>query len=117
MKTVRMLFGLFVVASVVYLGWKIVPVYFSNYQFEEAMDDTARMAAVDLRKSPDELRNLVFESARSFEIPLTADDINVTRDGGNVVISAEYTVHIDAPIYPFDLKFTPSTNRQALNFK
>jgi hypothetical protein len=117
MKTIRMLFGLFVIAAIVYLGWKVVPAYFSNYQFEEAMDDTARMAAVDARKTPDDIRAIVFESAQSFEIPLTADEINVTRNGADVAISAEYTVHIDVPIYQFDLKFEPSTKRDGLSFK
>lgn len=112
-----MWFGLFVIASVVYLGWKVIPVYFARYQFEEAMDDTARSAAVDQRKSTDDIRAAVLEKAQSFEVPLAADDIDVIRDGSDVQISAAYTVHIDVPVYPFDLKFEASTKRQGFSFK
>ncbi len=117
MKTVRMLFGLFLVGSVIFLAWKVVPAYFANYQFEEAVDDTARSAAVDSRKGPDEIRSAVLEKAQSYELPVKAEDIDVTRNGSDVLISVEYVVHVDVPVYPFDMKFNPSSKRQGLSFK
>jgi hypothetical protein len=75
------------------------------------------MAAVDMRRPTDKIRADVLEKAQSFDLPLKADDIIVTRNGSDVMISVEYTVHMDVPIYPFDLKFAPSTKREGLSFK
>jgi len=119
MKTIRLLFGLFVVFAGIYVIWKVVPAYFSNYQFEEAMDDAARMAATDTRRSVDEVRAALLIKAQSFDLPVQAEDIQVDRAGayGNdVTISADYTVHIDLPIHPVDIQFHPSTKRQGLSF-
>jgi Domain of unknown function (DUF4845) len=115
MKTVRLFLGLFVIASVVYLGWKIVPVYVAKYQFEEAVDDIARAAVVDMRNYSDEkVRSAVLAKAQLLDLPVATEDIDVTRRGDDVQISAKYTVHVDVPIYPFDLNFETSSTRQAL---
>jgi Domain of unknown function (DUF4845) len=117
MKTVRLLFGIFLFVVVIFVSWKVVPAYFANYQFQEEIDDLARMGAVDIRKQPEDIRAAVLERAQARDIPLSADDIAVTRNGGDVLISARYTVHVDVPVYPFDMKFTPSTKREALSLK
>ncbi len=117
MKNLRLFIGLFVLAATVYLCWKIAPAFFVNYQFEEEMDDTARMSALDARRTPEEIRAAVFEKAQSHDIPLKAEDIEVTKDGADVSISAPYVVHVDVPVSPFDLKFNPSSKREGLKFK
>ncbi len=114
MKTVRMLFGLFVIAAVLFVVWKVVPAYFANYQFEEVVDDTARSAAVDQRRSTDQIRDVVLKKAQSFELPVKAEDIQVTRNENEVLINVEYVVHVDVPVYPFDMKFSPSSKRRGL---
>ncbi len=117
MKTLRMLIGISVFAAVVYLCWKVTPVYIANYQFEEEMDDAARTAAVDSRKTPEDIRASVLAKAQGHELPLTGEDISVVRNGDDVLISADYVVHIDVPVYPFDLKFHPSSKREGLSLK
>lgn len=117
MKTVRMLFGLFVLAAAVYMGWKVLPSYFASYQLEEDMDDAARMGTVDIRKSPEDIKLSILEKAQAREIPIKAEDIIVTRNGSDVSISAEYIVHVDIPVYPFDMKFTPSSKREGMRLK
>ncbi len=117
MKNLRLFVGLFVLAATVYLLWKTAPAFLANYQFEEEMDDTARMSALDVRRTPEEIRASVFEKAQSHDIPVDAEDIEVVRNGADVSISANYVVHVDVPVYPFDLKFHPSSKREGLKFK
>ncbi len=117
MKSVRLLFGIFLIVAVVFLAWKVVPAYFANYQFQEEVDDVARSAAMNARKTPEEIRAAVLERAESRRIPLDADDVAVTRNGVDVSISAQYTVHVDVPVYPFDLKFNASTTREGLRLR
>lgn len=117
MKNLRLFIGLFVLATAVYLLWKTAPAFFANYQFEEEMDDTARMSAIDARKTPEEIRASILEKAQSRDLPIKADDIEVTRNGADVSISADYVVHVDIPVYPFDLKFHPSSKREGMRYK
>jgi Domain of unknown function (DUF4845) len=120
MKSLRLVFGIFLIFAVIYCGWKIVPAYFNNYQFEGAMDDTARMAAADGRRTVDDIRAAVFEKAQSFSIPISAEDIQVVRAGqygDNVQISADYQVRVDLPLHPINLQFHAASNREGLNFR
>lgn len=117
MKRVRLLFGIFLIIAVIYLSWKVVPSYFANYQFQEEMDDIARAAAMDTRKSPEDIRGAVFEKAQLRRIPLEAEQIVVDRNGSDVAISAQYKVHVDVPVYPFDLNFSAATSREGLRLR
>jgi Domain of unknown function (DUF4845) len=117
MKTLRLLFGLFVIGAAVVASWKVIPAYVNNYQFQESIDDSARMGVVNSQKSEDDIRNGIYEQAQSLKLPLKPEDITVQRDNNGVFISADYVVHVDLPGYPFDLSFHPSSNRQGFNFK
>ncbi len=117
MKSVRLVFGIVLIVAVVYLSWKVVPAYFANYQFQEEMDDIARTAAMDSRKTPDDIRGAVFEKAQLRRIPLEAEQIVVDRNVSDVTISAQYTVHVDVPVYPFDLNFKAATSREGLRLR
>ncbi len=39
---------------------------------------------------------------------------HVQRAGNDLTVNAEYDVHIDIPIHPFDLHFTPSTKNKRI---
>lgn len=117
MKTIRLLFGLCIIGAAVLATWKVVPAYINNYQFQETLDDSARMGAVTSQRSEDDIRKGIYEQAQSLKLPLNPEDIRVQRENGAVMISADYVVHIDMPGYPFDLSFHPSSNRQGFNFK
>lgn len=114
MKTVRSLFGLFVVVAVFYVAWKIVPSYFNEYQFEDAIEQVARYSAYQNQKTEQDIRDEVWRKAKEFDIPLTSEQIKVERNGPVITIWADYTVHVDLPIVPFDMKFHPATKGKRL---
>jgi hypothetical protein len=116
MKTFRLLLTLCVIGFGLYAAWQILPAYLGKYQFEEAMDDTARTMTVRSNKTEDAIRNGLYEKARDLEIPIRPEDIKIQKTGDDVMISADYTVHVDLPFYPLDLNFHPSSKRQALSF-
>ncbi|HYH00621.1 MAG TPA: DUF4845 domain-containing protein [Terriglobales bacterium] len=117
MKTLRLLVTLCVIGGALYALWQILPVYMSKYQFEEALDDAARTFTVHTNKGEAEIRQSLFEEAQELHIPIRPEDIRIERMGNEVTISADYTVHVDLPIYPLDLDFHPSSKRQALTFR
>lgn len=117
MKNLRLLFWLCVLGAGIYVGWMMVPAFINNYRFEESIDDSARTAAVNSQKSEDEIRSALYLDAKDLEIPVKPEDIRIERSGGDVFISAEYTVHVDLPMHPVDLQFHPSSKRGNFKFR
>jgi len=95
----------------VYLMWNLVPPFFHNYEFQDYVENEARDSTYT-NQSADDVRALVLKEAHNDSVPLTADQINVTKDSNNVSISANYTVHVDLPWYPQDLHFNVSSKNR-----
>jgi len=117
MSTIKLILGLLLVVALVYVGAEIIPPYFANYQFQDAIDNEARLGTYSI-KGDEVIRDAVFRSAQDLEIPVSRDDIKVQRIGltgtGTVTIETDYSVHVDLPGYPLDLHFHPvSKNKGA----
>ena len=113
MNRLKALFGVFLVIAAFYVGWKVVPPCFNNYQFEDAVQSEALLNSYST-KSENDIRNTLAAKAREYDIPLTAEQINVQRNGNELAIWAEYTIHLDLPLYPLDLKFHPATKNKRI---
>jgi len=111
-RTLKLLAALGVIAVGVYLGVQLVPPFFANYQFQDAIQNEAVLQSYS-NKSEDEIRSTLFKKAEDLEIPIRQDQINVQRVGGagygSLAISANYTVHVNLPYYPLDLQFRPAS--------
>jgi hypothetical protein len=112
MKTLRALFGIVFIVAVLVSVWKLVPPYFNNYQIQDAIADEARMNTYT-PKTAEQMRETIFKKCRELDIPVTPEQINVQRDGQTVSIWFDYTVHVDLPGYPVDLKFHPSSKNKS----
>ena len=117
MATFKLIFGLVIIALVIYLGIQIVPAYYSNYEFQddisrEALDNTYRQS------TDDDIQAQVLKSAKQYDIPITDEDVKVSRAGnlgvGSVSIDVNYVVHVGIPVYSFDLHFAPSSHNKSL---
>jgi hypothetical protein len=117
MGTLKMLIGISVLVAGVYLSFELLPPYFENYQFQDAMKQEATQDSY-IPKSEDDIRASVLKKAQEYNIPITAEAIKVQREGsqfnGTVAIQAPYVVHIDLPGYPLDLHFNPSTQNRGV---
>jgi hypothetical protein len=113
MKTIKALFGVFVVVAMMFVAYKVLPPYFANYQFEDIVDNEAKMNSYN-QKSEQEIRDGIVKKARDLDIPLTSEQVKVQRMGTELEISADYTVHIDIPVYPFDIHFTPASKNKRI---
>jgi hypothetical protein len=111
-RTLKLIVALGVIAVGVYVGFQLVPPFFANYQFQDAIQNEAVLQSYS-NKSEDEIRSTVFKKAQELEIPIREDQINVQRVGsggsGSLAISVTYTVHLDLPYYPLDLEFHPAS--------
>ena len=112
MKALRAILGVAFFVVVVYGMWLMVPPYFHNYQLQDAITEEARINTYT-PKSEDEMRETIWRKAKEMEVPIKREQINVQREGGIVSIGIDYTVHVDLPGYPLDLKFHPSSKNKS----
>lgn len=97
----------------VFVAFKIVPPYVSEYQLSDKMDEQARFAVVN-RYSEDKIRDEVYKEIQDLNIPAKRDDIKVTATQEKVIISLDYTVPIDLLVYSTQLHFSPSSENNSV---
>lgn len=111
MKALRAFIGLAIVAAFFYFAWKVVPPYMNDYQFEDAVAQIAHEATFNYQRTEQDVREAVAKKASEFDIPMTGEQVRVTRNGPEVIITGDYVVHIDLPVHPLDLRFHVNSKR------
>jgi len=97
----------------IYTGVKVIPLLVNNYQFQDAMQSTARFASVN-RQTNEDIRAAVLKEAQNEDIPVQPSDIHIKGDSQHVEISADYSVTVDLMVYSWTLNFHPSVRNNAL---
>ena len=97
-----------VILTGIYVGWNMIPPYFHNYQFQDDLDDIARRNSY-MRRTDDEIKDLVIKQASTMDITLNEDQITITRSADGLGISVRYRIHVDMIIHPVDLDFTANS--------
>ena len=102
--------------ATVFTGVKILPPYFNNYQFQDAVQSEARFALSGYpRKTEDDIREDIWKKAQELSIPLKKkEEIQIVLNQGNVTISTDYAVPIDLLVYQFSLQFHPHANNYSI---
>jgi hypothetical protein len=115
MGKIKLALGIFAIVASVYVCATLIPPFFANYQFQDAIETEARMSTYST-KTEDAIRETIFKQAQNLEIPINKEEIKVHRAGligtGSVTIETQYTVHVDLPGYPLDLRFSPATKNK-----
>jgi hypothetical protein len=108
---------LLILGGVIFVIAKIVPVYFANYQFQDAIQTEAKFALTGYpKKSLDDLRDDVYKKAQELDIPAERESIRVAVDAGKgyVDIGLDYSVPIDLKVYQFTLQFHPHADNHTI---
>lgn len=113
MQRLKSLIGLLVIMAAIYVAWQIFPPYYNNFQFQDEIESQARLNSYTT-KSEQEIKDGLMKKARELEIPVTSEQVRVQRNGAELSISAEYSVHVDLPMYPLDLHFTPNSKNKKI---
>ncbi len=101
-----------ILISGIYVGFKMLPPYFNNWNFSDFCENEARVDTYNTKSEADIKRD-VMKSARDNDIPVSEDMVIVQRIGSTgVIISTKYTVHVDLPIRPIDLDFSINTQNK-----
>jgi hypothetical protein len=108
MGKLRAFIGIVIVVGAFYVAWNMIPPYFNNYQFQDALDDIARRNSYT-SISEDEIKKQVIAKADAEDIKLKEEQVAVTRTRDGVGISVKYRVHVDMIVHPVDLDFSAVT--------
>jgi len=113
MDRIKALIGVLLVVAAFYAAWMMLPPYINNYQFQDDIQNEALINSYS-NKSEQDIRNTLAKKAADYGIPLKAEQINVQRNGSELSIWADYSVHVDLPGFPLDLKFHPATKNKRI---
>lgn len=102
-----------ILASVVYVAIKVIPVLVNEYEFQDGIQNIARFASVN-RQSNEQIRQSVLKEAEKDNLPVDAKSIKAEISSGNVSISVEYSVTVDLNVYQWTLNFHPVATNNAL---
>jgi len=100
--------ALLIIAGGFYLGWELIPPYFHNYQFQDDLDDVARVNSYS-HKTDEDIKTIVIQKAENLGIKLKEEAVVISRSGDGMGISVHYTVHVDLILHPIDLDFTANS--------
>ena len=106
------LFGLALVAALIFVSLKLLPPYITNYQFQDYLDNLARTATYSPMAEAD-LRKEIIKEARGYGIPLEDRQVAVQKTtGSSVSIAVHYEVPVDLLARRVVLKFDPAAGNR-----
>jgi len=105
----RFLIALLITVALIVVAVRVVPTYVKKFEFDEAVREEAKFAAVR-EAPPPEVRLRLLHKAQELGLPIQAQQIYVTPSGQGIYISVSYTVPVQLPGYTFNLSFHTSAN-------
>lgn len=99
-------FAVFILIVMIYAAVKIVPIYVTNYQLMDSLQEEATFATVN-RKSADAIKTDVEQKLTDLGIQVDPATIQVSDISGNVTIAFDYSVPVDLTVYQLQLHFHP----------
>lgn len=106
---------LIILGAMAFYGVKVVPVYFANYQFQDAINSESRFALTGYpKKNASDVQDDIFKKAQDLGISAKRDDIVVQMENGSVSIALDYSVPIDLVVYQFTLQFHPHADNHSI---
>jgi hypothetical protein len=110
MKTVIKL----AITAVIFLGcFNVASALPDEYRFEDKVHDALLF---DARMTDQEIVKMVLDTAADYDIPITANGIEIGQKGPDVVVSMTYTtdVQIIPGVFSWPWTFTPSASTKIL---
>jgi hypothetical protein len=98
--------GIAVLAVLVFLGVRLIPIYLHDQELQRFVQDATHRPQAPTA-SDDVLRSWVLTKAADLELPVTASNIRIQRAAGAVHMDVRYVVRVDLPLYTVDLHFYP----------
>jgi hypothetical protein len=98
----------------VFVCFKVVPPYYSNYEFEDWLKTQVPFLMVN-HTTDEGLTGVIIKELKNDGVTITKDNIKIIQNNSQGInVQITYDVHCDLMIYQLTLHFTPQMNSQAL---
>ncbi len=115
--TFKALLALALFGAVIYLGLKLVPPFFHNWEFQDTIGAVARTATYAQGSTEESIRTDVVAKAKEIGVPVTEEQVTVSKANYGVNIEVNYTVPVELPGYTVKLKFNPVAGNRMITAK
>jgi hypothetical protein len=111
----KLIVTLAVIAAMVLAAIRIVPVYFAEYQFQDALNTESRYALTGYpKRNEEDIRDDIMKKAQDLGIPAKRESIQVLLGPTRVDISLDYSVPIDLVVYQWTPDFHPHADNHSI---
>jgi hypothetical protein len=118
MGTIKALVGFLAIVGAIYCAFQIIPPEMGNYSFQDDLKNIAMTAGANPHVTDQQLQEQVIRKAADHDIVLTPEQVTIQRISTPgllaVYVSADYSVPVNLPGYPFTLHFTPSSGNKGM---
>ncbi len=103
--------GVAVLAILVILAVRLLPIYLHNQQLQQFVEEMTHRPAV-AKNTDDVLRSWVLTKAADLNLPVETGNIHIDRSPDSVRVDVRYVVRVNLPLYTVDLHFYPGAGSQ-----
>ncbi len=106
-SSIRGIFALVLIAAMVYVSMKFIPVRAAAYQFNDAIRDEVVYAG-SRRTTEEQIMKNLLERAVILSLPITRENLSIVLSGRKyIIIDANYTVTVELLVgYEYDWAFS-----------
>jgi hypothetical protein len=103
-----------ILAAFVFVCAKVIPPYYSNYQFEDWLKTQVPFLMVN-HTTDESLQAAIIKELANDGVTVTKDNIKIIQNNPRGInVQIDYSVKVDLMFYQLNLHFTPEMNSQAL---
>jgi hypothetical protein len=88
------LFGLIVLAIAIFIAYKMIPIKVRSADLKQTVTDEAKMAGTH---RDEVIMGQILAKAREVQLPVTEDNVKITRSAGEITVEVDYDVPVDFP--------------------
>lgn len=96
------LVGLVILALAVFVAWKMVPIKVKAAELRQVVVDEAKSAGTHSDKV---IMGNILSKAHENNLPVTEENVKISRGGGNITVEANYVVPVEFPGYTYQWRF------------
>lgn len=96
------IFGLVVFLAILFVAYKLVPVKVRAAEMRDTITDEARAAG---NRNDAVIMKTILRKAEELELPITEEDVTITRGANSIVVDAKYTIPVEFPGYVYKWSF------------
>lgn len=93
------LVGLILLGVAIFVAWKVIPVKVKVAEMRQTVVDEAKSAGTH---NDDRIRGAILSKAREDNLPVTEQDITISRGNGDISVTVVYTIPIVFPGYTYN---------------